>query len=305
MGSSDHPPFFEDEEGTAQIRISQLPAPKRQSQEHPYLIVYGGDAAGRMVPVEQELTIGRSRSATLSLSGEGVSRVHARLFRVEDQTLLEDLGSTNGTRINGREVTEPTALSDGDQIQIGVNLILKFSLQDEAQARFQRELYEAALRDPLTKCFNRRALLERLEADLSFAARHGSPLALLLFDLDRFKRVNDTYGHLAGDQVLRDFAKIVTGTVRKEDLFARYGGEEFAMACQSTDIAHATQLGERIRSLVEEHAFTFEGQTIPVTVSVGAACAWTDCTVQDLIDRADQMLYRAKREGRNRVIFHP
>lgn len=305
MGTSDHPPFFEDEEGTAQIRISQLPLPKRAARQHPYLIVYEGDGAGRMVPVEGEVTIGRSRGASLSLTGEGVSRLHARLLRDGDKTLIEDLGSTNGTRVNGVEVEKLTALEDGDQIQVGVNLILKFSLQDEAQARFQKELYEAARRDPLTKAFNRRALLERLDTDLSHAIRHDAPLALLLFDLDHFKSVNDTYGHLAGDHVLREFAALVERMVRREDMFARYGGEEFAMACRSTDVKHATELGERIRASVESYAFEFEGQRIPVTVSVGVACAWKEASVPTLIDRADQMLYRAKNEGRNRVIYHP
>lgn len=305
MGTSDHPPFFEDEEGTAQIRISQLPTPKRAPRQHPYLIVYEGDGAGRMVPVEDEITIGRSREASLSITGEGVSRLHARLVRDGDETLIEDLGSTNGTRVNGVEVEALTVLEDGDQIQVGVNLILKFSLQDEAQARFQQELYEAALRDPLTKAYNRRALFERLETDLSHAVRHDTPLALLMFDLDHFKQVNDTYGHLVGDHVLREFADLVSSTVRREDLFARYGGEEFAMACRSTDVQHATELAERIRAAVEARAFVFEGQRISVTVSVGVACTWKEATVEALIERSDQMLYRAKNEGRNRVIFHP
>ncbi len=304
MASSDRPPFYDDDEGTAQIRISQLPSPIKSS-EHPYLIVYGGDDAGRMIPITDELTVGRSRQAGLPLTGEGVSRIHARLFRKGGQTFVEDLGSTNGTRLNGDELQAAAILKDGDHIQVGVNLILKFSLQDEAQVRFQQQLYEAALRDPLTKAYNRRALLERLETDLSFSLRHGSPLALLLFDLDRFKQVNDTYGHLAGDHVLREFALVVGGTVRKEDMFARYGGEEFAMVCRSTDITRGTQLAERIRGLVEDRTITHDGQRIPVTVSVGVACAWPEATVDGLIQRADDMLFLAKDGGRNRVVFHP
>ncbi|MGE0789208.1 MAG: GGDEF domain-containing protein [Sandaracinaceae bacterium] len=303
--SSDHPPFYEEDEGTAQIRISQLPSPRKSDSEHPYVIVYAGDSAGRVVPVHDELTVGRSPSATLQLTGEGVSRLHARLYRPDGPNspiVIEDLGSTNGTRVNGSDLEGPRKLSDGDQIQVGANLILKFSLQDEAQARLQQALYEAALRDPLTRAYNRRALVERMETDLSHSLRHGAPLSLLMFDLDHFKQVNDRHGHLGGDYVLREFAEIVRAAIRREDLFARYGGEEFAVLCRSTDVRHAADLADRIRGLVNATRFDFGGATIPVTVSVGVASAYPGATVEGLIERADRMLYQAKRAGRDRVV---
>ena len=307
MGDDDeHPPYFQEEdEGTVQLKLSDVAAARlsKSAPQQPFLIVYAGEAAGRMVHVGTELTVGRSSQAGLQLHGEGVSRLHARLFRGDLGVFVEDLGSTNGTHVNGEKVVGRRELADGDQIQVGVNLLLKFSLQDEAQARFQQELYEAALRDPLTNVFNRRAFVERLEADISHSSRHGMPLTLLMFDLDHFKNVNDTYGHLAGDAVLSEFANLVLELIRREDTFARYGGEEFVMACRSTPTPSAALLGERIRAAVAEHRFVHDGRKIPVTVSIGVAHAIKDDTVQTLIDRADQMLYQAKHQGRNRVIF--
>ncbi|MBX3272527.1 MAG: GGDEF domain-containing protein [Sandaracinaceae bacterium] len=305
MGSDDDDDW--EDEGTVQLDLRTVAAAvgAAKANAQPYLIVYAGDAVGRTMRVGEELTIGRSPSADLQLHGDGVSRMHARLRKVEGRVHVEDLGSTNGTLVNGLRVTEPRALSDGDQIQVGVNLLLKFSLQDEAQARFQEELYEAALRDPLTKLYNRRALDDRLDADLSHARRHGTPLSVLLLDLDYFKVVNDTYGHLGGDYVLATFAELAQAMVRREDLFARYGGEEFAILCRSTSLAHAASLGERIRAATAAARFVHDGRVIPVSVSVGVAAARADDTVEALVERADRALYRAKQEGRNRVVTAP
>ena len=145
---------------------------------------------------------------------------------------------------------------------------------------------------------------DRLETELSHVARHGSPLAVMLFDLDHFKRVNDTFGHLAGDHVLRTFAALVTSMTRREDFFARYGGEEFAMIGRSTTLEHATLLGERIRTATAREPMSFEGHTIPVTVSIGVAAAWPGCTMPEILGAADAALYAAKNGGRNRVIAY-
>lgn len=305
MGADDELDWGEDE-GTVQLDLRKVgPIGRPGENAQPYLIVYAGAAVGRTLRVGEELTIGRSPRAELQLHGEGVSRLHARLRKIDGVVHLEDLGSTNGTLVNGERVTAPRALVDGDQIQVGVNLLLKFSLQNEAQARFQEELYEAALRDPLTKVHNRRAFDDRFETDLSHARRHGEALTLLLFDLDFFKSVNDTYGHIAGDYVLATFAELVQSMVRREDLFARYGGEEFAMICRSTPIVAAASLAERIRAQTAATRFVYDGQTIPVSVSVGVAMARGDDTIEALIERADKALYRAKQEGRNRVVTAP
>ncbi len=292
-----------EDEGTAVLSLSGLGLPAR-STATPFLILLAGDDAGKMVRVETEVLIGRSPKAALRLTGEGVSRMHARFFREGDRTYVEDLGSTNGTLVNGVKLTAPVALKDGDKIQVGASFLIKFSLQDALEQSFQQQLYEAALRDPLTKVFNRRAFGDRLETELSHLTRHQAELAVMLFDLDHFKRVNDTYGHLAGDQVLRVFAHLVSSMTRREDFFARYGGEEFVMLCRSTPLDHARALGERIRASVEREQFVHADQRIPVTVSIGVTNAWPRCTSAEVVAVADAALYAAKSAGRNQVVAY-
>ncbi len=290
-------------EGTAVLSLASLGLPAR-SAATPFLILLAGEDAGKMVRVETEVLIGRSPKAGLRLTGEGVSRLHARFVRREDGTYVEDLGSTNGTLVNGVRLTGPAVLRDGDKIQIGASFLIKFSLQDALEQSFQQQLYEAALRDPLTKAFNRRALNERLETELAHLTRHGGELAVMLFDLDHFKRVNDTFGHLAGDHVLRTFAHLVSTMTRREDFFARYGGEEFVMLCRSTPLDHAKALAERIRVAVERERVVYSERVIPVTVSIGIASAWPRCTSAEVIGVADAALYAAKNAGRNQVVAY-
>jgi hypothetical protein len=149
--------FDDDDEGTAVLSIGDLSPPAARVAT-PFLILLAGDEAGKMLRIEEELTIGRSPKSTVVFTGDGVSRYHARFFRQGAATLVEDLGSTNGTLVNGIRLTGPVALSDGDKIQIGASFLLKFSLQDALEQSFQQQLYEAALRDPLTKVYNRRAI---------------------------------------------------------------------------------------------------------------------------------------------------
>jgi two-component system cell cycle response regulator len=294
----------DDDEGTAVLSLAQMGVSRASSKATPFLILLAGDEAGRMVRLQEEITIGRSPKATMRLTGDGVSRLHARLYRNGDITFIEDLGSTNGTLVNGNRLSSPAVLSDGDKIQIGPSFLLKFSLQDDVEQSFQQQLYEAALRDPLTKVYNRRALTDRLETELSHLTRHGGELTVMLFDLDRFKTINDTYGHLAGDHVLRVFSGIVLAMTRREDFFARYGGEEFVMLCRSTSLEHASLLGERIRATVERERFMFEDKHIPVTVSIGISSAWARCTTSEVIAVADAALYAAKNVGRNAVVSY-
>jgi diguanylate cyclase (GGDEF)-like protein len=166
-------------------------------------------------------------------------------------------------------------------------------------------MYDAALRDALTKAYNRKYFLDRLETELAFARRHTSPLSLLMIDLDHFKRVNDTYGHLAGDFVLANFAKVALSALRAEDVFARYGGEEFGLLCRGVQLGNGGLLGERVRAIVEQSPFDYEGRRIPVTISVGVA-AYPEINAEtglQLIAAADEALYQAKRTGRNRVLL--
>ncbi|HEY7376475.1 MAG TPA: GGDEF domain-containing protein [Polyangia bacterium] len=275
-------------------------------RDRAYLVVLAGASVGEMYKVEGEKTIiGRGQKAQIRLFDDGISREHAQILIESGHIILQDLGSTNGTFCNGLKV-DRRELCDGDKILVGSTTILKFTYHDNLDEVFQRQMYESALRDGLTKAFNKKYFTDRLESEFTFAARHGSPLALVLFDLDHFKKVNDTHGHQAGDYVLTEVSTLLSGALRAEDVFARYGGEEFAVICRGSDINQAQVVGERLRKAVEGHRFDYEKTPIPVTISVGIAVL-PDPAVKDaneLVALADQALYKSKNDGRNRVTVH-
>jgi diguanylate cyclase (GGDEF)-like protein len=252
----------------------------------------------------QSLVIGRGADATIRLHEEGISRNHARVVLItEGVVAIEDLNSANGTFLNGERVERAT-FRDGDKLQIGSTTILRFTFHDDLDTELQAKMYDAALRDGLTGAINKRHFLERLEVDFSYSLRRKSPLTLLVFDIDHFKKINDTHGHLAGDYVLKTLSQIVQSTLRREDLFARFGGEEFVVLCRGITAGEGQMVAERIRSLVERHAFSFADRAIPVTVSVGVAefPMIAAATSDKLLGAADSALYDAKRGGRNRVV---
>lgn len=267
-----------------------------------YLTVVAGPNVGEMFRVGNGGDVGRAMEAHFRLTDTEMSRRHARFVARDGRVFVEDLSSTNGTFVNGNRV-QLQSLNDGDKVQVGTQTVLRFSYQDDVDEEFQRRLVESALRDGLTKAFNKTYFQERLASELAYAQRHEVPLSLLLLDLDHFKRVNDGFGHLAGDHVLSTFAQIVFETIRREDVFARYGGEEFAIISRGIDLEGARVFGERLRVLVERNAFEWNGQRIPVTVSIGVA-TYPDMTAlepDDMVQGADRALYQSKTTGRNRV----
>ena len=275
-------------------------------RDRAYLVVLAGASVGEMYKLESDQTIiGRGGRAQIRLLDEGISREHAQISIEAGRVTLRDLGSTNGTYCNGLRV-ESRDLVDGDKILVGSTTILKFTYHDNLDEIFQKQMYESALRDGLTKAFNKKYFTDRLESEFTFSVRHATPLALVLFDIDHFKKVNDTHGHQAGDHVLTEIAALLTSTLRAEDVFARYGGEEFAVICRGSDAAQAVVVGERLRKAVEAHKFVYDGTHIPVTISIGVAVL-PDAAVKDandLIGLADQALYKSKHGGRNRVTLH-
>jgi diguanylate cyclase (GGDEF)-like protein len=288
-------------------RLFRAPAaPDGGKRDRAYLVVLAGASVGEMYKVEGQTTvIGRGQRAQIRLLDDGISREHAQLVQKGDKIVLEDLGSTNGTFCNGLRI-EKKELADGDKILVGSTTILKFTYHDNLDEIFQKQMYESALRDSLTKAFNKRYFTDRLENEFTFAVRHGTPLSLVLFDVDHFKRVNDTFGHQAGDQVLSGISGVLAGSLRVEDVFARYGGEEFAVICRGSDLSQGQIVGERLRKAVEGHPFSFDDQAIPITISVGVA-GLPDPEVRDateLIGAADAAMYRSKDGGRNRVTVH-
>ncbi len=213
------------------------------------------------------------------------------------------MGARNGVSVQGAAATI-VALNDGDVLQFGGRATFRYTLMDEGQEDILRRLCESSVRNPLTGAYNRRHFDDRLGSGIAYALRHHGDLGLLLLNLDRFKSVNDTHGHRAGDTVLAFVAGLVSSRLRAEDIFARYGGEEFAVILRGVDLAGAARAGERLRGIVAGSAALHEGALIPVTVSVGAVSLRTvdEPTPDALVRTVDARLYAAKRDGRNRVV---
>ena len=268
----------------------------------PALICINGRSVGQTFLLsKEETTIGRAPECDVFLDDEGVSRHHARVIRKKDKLILLDLGSTNGTYHDGERI-EVLTFEDRQRIQLGTATILEFRYQDEQEREFHALLETFRTHDPMTEAYNKRAFMVEIDKEAGFAKRHGQPLSLIMFDLDHFKRINDTYGHQAGDLVLSSVARCVQKTIRKEDVFARYGGEEFALLLRNTSEEAAFILGERIRRSIEDLEVTHNDRRIPCTVSVGVAVLDGQITRSaELIDAADRRLYDAKRKGRNRT----
>jgi two-component system cell cycle response regulator len=284
--------------------IRAAPDTSPRSRQNAYFIVISGKSVGRMFKITApEMVIGRATDSQIQLEDEGVSRRHVKVLWAPDGSVrIQDLQSTNGTYCDGVRV-ESHLLQDGQKVQLGNATILKFSYQDDLEESFQRQLYESATRDNLTRLYNRKFFVERLRAEFSYALRHGTPLTLVLLDVDNFKRVNDTRGHPCGDYVLTKLGSVLLDSVRSEDVLARWGGEEFGLILRACPADHGYLLADRIRRKVEGTKFHYAGEDIPLTVSAGFATLQSGNfqTPENLITAADQNLYLAKRGGRNKV----
>jgi len=276
--------------------------------KRPCLVQLTGAQLGEVIVIEGQLLIGRDRELGLSLPHDrGASREHAKVVALADGAMVIDLGSTNGTYVNGVAVKE-RLLVEGDKLRIGQTTVLKYARYDDSELKMQRRLVDEALRDGMTRIFNRRYFMERLDSELCFGERHGVPLSLVLFDLDHFKALNDVYGHLTGDRVLTEVAAVCARTVRHEDVLARYGGEEFIVLLRGIPSDGALRLGERLRRAIEL-AQLARGFSPPrdLTISVGVATVMPsdyrplDTARERLVAAADAALYRAKHAGRNTV----
>jgi two-component system, cell cycle response regulator len=255
----------------------------------------------RFVLEGSTLRIGRGSDNNIVLDGDSVSRRHAHLERNGDEWRVVDDGSTNGTLLNDELVEGQAILSNEDRIKVGPT-ILKYLTGADVESLYHEEIYRMTIVDGLTQIHNKRYMHEALEREVIRARRHTRDLGFLMFDLDHFKMINDEHGHLAGDYVLKELARVVTTRIRRDEVFARYGGEEFAIILPETDLPGSTALAESIREKIEEHAFVFQSEQIKVTISVGVALLdESDKTSADLIRRADERLFDAKRGGRNRV----
>jgi diguanylate cyclase (GGDEF)-like protein len=270
-------------------------------EHHAYVVIIYGDELGKRVPVgTAPVEAGRSSSCDIALDHESVSRHHARITWTGSGYRLKDLGSTNGTFVNDKPIREQD-LCDGDIIRVG-RTILKFMNGSNIEASYHEEIYRMMTYDGLTQIYNKRYFHETLEREVSRSRRYGREVGLVIFDIDHFKEKNDTYGHLAGDAILRDLAAVVHGKLRREDVFARVGGEEFGVLAPEITLKGLRELAEKVRAVVEKATFRYGKDVIPTTISLGITM-WLggEDGAEPFYQRADASLYAAKQGGRNRV----
>ena len=292
------------DEGTQQIAIR--PDLRRSRREIPTLIVYDGDEIGAIHPLTKaESVIGRTPEADIVIPETQVSRRHA-MVRCADQENqiweVRDLGSTNGTCLDGSPINS-APLRDGDKISIG-NSILKFAFLDQHDLNYQQRIAEMIHVDDLTGLLTKRSLYRALEKELLRAGRYGRPIAVLMMDLDFFKKVNDTHGHLVGSACLAGVGKLIRETTRTIDVNGRYGGEEFISFLPETGAEEAQVVAERVRRALDERGFEHDGKPYEVRISIGISL-FPDHgrTIESLVHAADLALYRAKETGRNKVVM--
>ncbi|MCB0272679.1 MAG: diguanylate cyclase [Bdellovibrionales bacterium] len=270
--------------------------------ENASVIVLHGNNIGKRFEIKKNeiIMIGRSSKCDITVAEDNVSRQHAKIYRRQKKFVIEDLGSTNGTFVNTKRI-EIQELSDGDIILVG-NSILKFISGSNFEHKYHKELYRLATIDGLTQILNKNFFQAKLVEEFSRAKRYGRELSFILMDLDHFHKLNNTYGHLAGDFILRNVASLISRNLRKEDFFGRYGGEEFAILLPEIKIDNAMLLAEKLRSIVEHANFTYEGDRISVTTSIGVSTVTESIANEtELVKKADDALYDAKAKGRNKV----
>jgi len=275
-----------------------------QKPKQTYILFLKGELLGKLFTLKNGVTvIGRSAGSGIVINDNGISREHIKIKVSGKEAVIEDLGSTNGTYVNYNRISKQT-LQNGDKIQISPSTVFKFIISDESEKVFHDELYLMGVMDPVTNIYNKRYFTDRLKQGFSHAVRYKTDLSILLIDIDFFKKVNDTYGHLAGDLVLVKISQILSSITRHADICARCGGEEFAAILPETNEEGAIICAERIRKKIAETPVIFEDKEIKITVSAGVAIFNEENPFENdekFIEAADDCLYYSKEHGRNRT----
>ena len=300
MGDPNHPNTPMSDDKTQKAQPGQILQHSTRT-ESILIEIYGPNLGKNFRITENVITIGRDPSCTIPIDQENVSRLHCKLENIQQDTYVEDLESTNGTYLNDAPVKRKK-LDHGDLLKVG-GVVFKFVSGGNIEGLYHEEIYRMTITDGLTQVANKRYLIEFLEREISRASRFGRPLSILMLDLDFFKSVNDNYGHLAGDSVLRETCTLLSRMVRREELLARYGGEEFIIVLPETSLSTATTIGEKARQMIQQHDFVFGETRIPISISIGASeLSPKTANPLDFIRAADEKLYQAKAQGRNCVI---
>ncbi len=283
-------------------------------ERRPALVFLRGELLAVPIPLDRkEVTLGRALEADVRVSDSRASRLHARITTErgegKGETLyrLTDLDSTNGTILNGQPIDD-AFLQDGDKFEIGDQLI-RFEMLDEIDREFQQQIHRLLVHDDLTGLLTGKSFFSELRREADRAEAESMPFCVLMSDLDNFKEVNDTYGHLVGSETLEEVGAVIKKTLRAGDVGARFGGEEFAAFLLDADYAQGMIAAERVRTAIEKQEFpavrrgsSEVPRTHRITISVGVAAYPDDGRDPiQLVELADSALYRAKRSGRNRV----
>lgn len=274
---------------------------ERAHAHEPALILVEGELPGEVFRLRTgRQVIGRRPECDLRVRERAVSGIHAEILRTDSFVTIADLDSTNGTFVNGVRISAPVALSSGHLIKLG-NSVLRY-VDSLLEVEFTESLHARSITDPLTGLYNRSYLVSRLRPLLDSASAER-PVSVIAFDFDDFKQVNDQFGHAAGDHTLTATSALIgERLLRAADIFSRVGGEEFVIALPETSLAEAMRIAEDIRAALEDQEFDYEGQPIRVTSSFGVCTATGPLeTAEAFLARADELLYRSKRGGRNRV----
>lgn len=280
---------------------------KEADEVPPAIVVLIGPPGyvGKQYPITaNDIVIGRSVESQVYIDDKSLSRSHAKFAVNASEVSVIDLGSTNKTIVNGQAIPPLASclLKNNDQIKTG-NVIFKFLEKGSIEAMTNATMYEKSQKDALTGAHSKGALIEKGPEAIKRAEVLNEPLSLVTFDIDHFKKINDTHGHPGGDYVLKELCRVViTKLIRANDFFSRYGGEEFVLLLSGSPSKTAGEVGERIRQTIEGHEFVFENKKIPVTISVGVATKQpTETEWTQIYDRADKALYQSKQGGRNRT----
>lgn len=287
---------------------------ERSTERRPALVFLRGELLAIPIPLERnEVTLGRALEADIRVNDSRASRLHARITTERDEATgetryrLNDLKSTNGTLLNGKAIDQEF-LQDGDKFEVGDHLI-RFEMLDEIDREFQQQIHRLLVHDELTGLLTSKSFFSEMRREAARAEAESMPFCVLMMDIDYFKEVNDTYGHLVGSETLEEVGAVIKSSLRAGDVGARFGGEEFAAFLLDADYPQGLVAAERVRSAIEKHEFpavrrgsSEEPRTHRMTISVGVAAFPEDAhdPIQ-LVEMADSALYRAKRSGRNRV----
>ncbi len=288
------------------IKAALASAEKEAESKPAALLVVGGELNGTIFDLDQELTtVGRSAENSIPLEFNGISRQHFKIANQGDGYTVEDAGSKNGTFVNNKKIEGALPLTKGDMVKLG-SIALKYLPKGDPERLTYDKLNLEANTDGHTGCYNKTYFNGRIDLEVKKSKVTGTPLSLVLFDLDHFKHLNDNFGHDAGDYVLKDMAEVIRSNgVRDNDVFARYGGEEFVILLPQTNLKQSFEIAERLRKLIEDHQFIYEGKTLPVTASIGVADYRQGVNNgTDLFKRSDSAVYKAKEGGRNQVQFY-